>query len=136
MIATPYHAGHTKQGMAERLAVAEDRLARIVREDAMRALAEAKLALAQADFHILELQVLLFWNSAALCPPLLACLGACLKKLGWAMGGYVNASEIGAWLKPSWPWCRPTSTSWSPGCFASLPGIAGYSRQAGNEIAL
>ena len=51
-------AGHTKQGMAERLAVAEDRLARVMREDVMRSLAEAKLQLAQADFDILELQVL------------------------------------------------------------------------------
>ena len=50
-------AGHTKQGMAERLAVAEDRLARVMREDVMRSLAEAKLQLAQADYDILELQV-------------------------------------------------------------------------------
>ncbi len=43
--------------MAERLAVAEDRLARLMREDTMKSLAEAKLQLAQADFDILELQV-------------------------------------------------------------------------------
>ena len=43
--------------MAERLGVAEDRLARVMREDVMRSLAEAKLQLAQADFDILELQV-------------------------------------------------------------------------------
>lgn len=51
------HAEHTKQGMAERLGVAEDRLARVMREDVMRSLAAAKLQLAQADFDILELQV-------------------------------------------------------------------------------
>ena len=44
--------------MAERLAVAEDRLARVMREEVMKSLAEAKLQLAQADFEILELQVL------------------------------------------------------------------------------
>ena len=38
--------------------MAEDRLARVMREDVMRSLAEAKLQLAQADFDILELQVL------------------------------------------------------------------------------
>jgi len=43
--------------MAERLAVAEDRLARVMREEVMKSLAEAKLQLAQADFEILELQV-------------------------------------------------------------------------------
>lgn len=43
--------------MAERLAVAEDRLARMMREDNMKSLAEAKLQLAQADFDIMELQV-------------------------------------------------------------------------------
>ena len=46
----------TKQGMAERLAVAEDRLARVMREDAMRSLAQAKTQLAQADYEILQLQ--------------------------------------------------------------------------------
>ena len=51
------HAVETKQGMAERLAVAEDRLARTMREDAMRSLAQAKAQLAQADFEILQLQV-------------------------------------------------------------------------------
>ena len=44
-------------GMAERLAVAEDRLARVMREDAMRSLAQAKTQLAQADYEILQLQV-------------------------------------------------------------------------------
>ncbi len=43
--------------MAERLSVAEDRLARVMREDVMKSLAAAKLQLAQADFDILELQV-------------------------------------------------------------------------------
>ena len=51
------HAEQSKQGMAERLSVAEDRLARVMREDVMKSLAEAKLQLAQADFDILELQV-------------------------------------------------------------------------------
>ena len=51
------HAVETKKGMAERLAVAEDRLARIMREDAMRGLAQAKAQLAQADYEILQLQV-------------------------------------------------------------------------------
>ena len=37
--------------------MAEDRLARVMREDTMKSLAEAKLQLAQADFDILELQV-------------------------------------------------------------------------------
>ena len=37
--------------------MAEDRLARMMREDNMKSLAEAKLQLAQADFDILELQV-------------------------------------------------------------------------------
>ena len=37
--------------------MAEDRLARVMREDAMKSLAAAKLQLAQADFDILELQV-------------------------------------------------------------------------------
>ena len=51
------HAVETKMGMAERLAVAEDRLARIMREAAMRSLAQAKTQLAQADNEILQLQV-------------------------------------------------------------------------------
>ena len=38
--------------------MAEDRLARVMREEVMKSLAEAKLQLAQADFEILELQVL------------------------------------------------------------------------------
>ena len=50
------HAVETKMGMAERLAVAEDRLARVMREDAMRSLAQAKTQLAQADYEILQLQ--------------------------------------------------------------------------------
>ncbi|CAL8465261.1 g4796 [Coccomyxa elongata] len=48
-----------KKGMQERLAVSEDRLMRITRDDTMTSLVHAKLTLAQTDYDNLELQRLL-----------------------------------------------------------------------------
>ncbi|BDA50230.1 hypothetical protein COCOBI_15-3590 [Coccomyxa sp. Obi] len=45
-----------KKGMQERLAVSEDRLMRITRDDTMTSLVHAKLTLAQTDYDNLELQ--------------------------------------------------------------------------------
>ncbi|EIE23242.1 hypothetical protein COCSUDRAFT_42153 [Coccomyxa subellipsoidea C-169] len=49
-----------KRGMQERLAVSEDRLMRLTREDTMTSLVQAKLHLAQTDYANLELQARTF----------------------------------------------------------------------------
>lgn len=51
-----WHAELAKKGMQERLAVSEDRLMRITRDDTMTSLVQAKLTLAQTDYDNLELQ--------------------------------------------------------------------------------
>ncbi len=58
-----WHAELAKKGMQERLAVSEDRLMRITRDDTMTSLVHAKLTLAQTDYDNLELQA----GSSALC---------------------------------------------------------------------
>lgn len=51
------YAESAKKGMAERLAVSEDRLMRLTRDDLMASLVQAKLLLAQTDYTNLSLQV-------------------------------------------------------------------------------
>lgn len=65
-----WHAELAKKGMQERLAVSEDRLMRITRDDTMTSLVHAKLTLAQTDYDNLELQACslsspLFCNSCS-----------------------------------------------------------------------
>ena len=55
-VALMWHAELAKRGMQERLAVSEDRLMRITRDDTMTSLVHAKLTLAQTDYDNLELQ--------------------------------------------------------------------------------
>ena len=57
MLRCPNHTGRAKEALKKRLEVTEERLAHLCGEQPMQGLVEAKLRLAQADFHTLELQV-------------------------------------------------------------------------------